>query len=77
MPDIRESPVFEIVRELKAYKIDVYGYDPLLSDEMIEQFGVKLFPGPDLKMDDKESEEHFRIVRKVYGIYYPLIFSNN
>ncbi len=35
VPDIRESQVFEIVRELKAYKIEVYGYDPLLSDEMV------------------------------------------
>ena len=51
MPDIRELPVFEIVRELKAYKVVVYGYDPLLSDEMIEQFGVKALPGLDLKMD--------------------------
>ena len=51
VPDIRESPVFEIVRELKAYKIEVYGYDPLLSDEMVEQFGVKTLPRQDLKMD--------------------------
>lgn len=51
VPDIRESPVFEIVRELKAYKIEVYGYDPLLSDEMIERLGVKALPGLDLKMD--------------------------
>jgi UDPglucose 6-dehydrogenase/UDP-N-acetyl-D-galactosamine dehydrogenase len=51
VPDIRESPVFEIVRELKAYKIEVHGYDPLLSDEMIERFGVKALPGLDLKMD--------------------------
>ncbi len=70
MPNIRESPVFEIVRELKEYKIEVYGYDPLFSDEMIEQFGVKALPGLDLKMDDTESEEHFRIVRKIYRIYY-------
>lgn len=56
MPNIRESPVFEIVRELKEYKIEVYGYDPLLSDEMIEGFGVKALPGLDLKMDDTESE---------------------
>ena len=70
MPNIRESPVFEIVRELKEYKIEVYGYDPLLSDEMIEQFGVKALPGLDLKMADTESEEHFRIVRKIYRIYY-------
>ena len=70
MPNIRELPVFEIVRELKAYKVVVYEYDPLFSDEMIEQFGVKALPGLDLKMDDTESEEHFRIVRKIYRIYY-------
>ncbi len=51
VPDIRESPVFEIVRELKAYKIEMHGYVPLLSDKMIEQFGVKAVPGLDLKMD--------------------------
>ena len=38
------------------YKIEEYGYNPLFSDEMIEQFGVKAFPGLDLKMDDTESE---------------------
>ena len=51
------------------YTIEEYGYNPLLSDEMIEQFGVKALPGLDLKMDDTESEEHFRIVRKIYRIY--------
>ncbi|OQA53896.1 MAG: hypothetical protein BWY45_02819 [Euryarchaeota archaeon ADurb.Bin294] len=33
------------------YTIEEYGYNPLLSDEMIEQFGVKGLPGLDLKMD--------------------------
>lgn len=41
------------------YKIEEYGYDPLLADGMIERFGVKGLPGLDLKMDDTESEEHF------------------
>jgi len=31
--------------------IDVYGYDPLLADEMIEKFGVTSLPGLDQKMD--------------------------
>ena len=41
VPDTRESPVREIVKELKEFGIDVYGYDPLLSKEEIEGFGVK------------------------------------
>ena len=51
VPDIRESPVREIVRELNAYKIEVFSSDPLLSDEVIEQFGVRSLPGLDQKMD--------------------------
>jgi UDPglucose 6-dehydrogenase/UDP-N-acetyl-D-galactosamine dehydrogenase len=41
VPDTRESPVKEIVKELKEFGIDAYGYDPLLSKEEIEGFGVK------------------------------------
>ena len=33
VPDTRESPVYEIVEELKEFRIEVYGCDPLLSDE--------------------------------------------
>ena len=38
VPDTRESPVREMVRE---FGVNVYGYDPLLSREEIEDFGVK------------------------------------
>ena len=41
VPDTRESPVKEMVKELKEFEIEVYGYDPLLSKEEIEAFGVK------------------------------------
>jgi len=51
VPDTRESPVEEIVRELKEFKVDVYGYDPLLPDEVIERFGAKLLPRLDIKVD--------------------------
>ena len=44
VPDTRESPVRELIRELKEFRIDVYGYDPLLSREEIEGFGVKKYP---------------------------------
>jgi UDPglucose 6-dehydrogenase/UDP-N-acetyl-D-galactosamine dehydrogenase len=41
VPDTRESPAREMVRALQEYKVDVYGYDPLLSQKEIEGFGVK------------------------------------
>jgi UDPglucose 6-dehydrogenase/UDP-N-acetyl-D-galactosamine dehydrogenase len=41
VPDTRESPVREMVKELKEFGVEVYGYDPLLSKEEIEGFGVK------------------------------------
>jgi UDP-N-acetyl-D-galactosamine dehydrogenase len=41
VPDTRESPVREMVKELKEFKVAVYGYDPLLSKEEIESFDVK------------------------------------
>ena len=42
VPDTRESPVREMVKELKEYGCEVYGYDPLLDKQGIERFGVKL-----------------------------------
>jgi UDP-N-acetyl-D-glucosamine/UDP-N-acetyl-D-galactosamine dehydrogenase len=41
VPDVRESPVHEIVNELNQYSVDIYGYDPLLSAEEIAKFGIK------------------------------------
>jgi len=49
--DTRESPVEEIVHELKEFKVDVYGYDPLLPDEVIARFGAKPLPLLDVKVD--------------------------
>ena len=42
--DIRESPVENMVHELKEYDVNVYGYDPLLSDSVIKHFGAKPLP---------------------------------
>jgi UDPglucose 6-dehydrogenase/UDP-N-acetyl-D-galactosamine dehydrogenase len=39
--DTRESPAREMVKALREYKVDVYGYDSLLSRNEIEGFGVK------------------------------------
>ena len=38
MPDTRESPVVRIIEELKEFGVEIYGYDPLLSTEEIEEF---------------------------------------
>jgi len=51
VPDTRESPVREMVKELKEFGVDVYGYDPLLSKEEIEAFGVKALDELNEKMD--------------------------
>lgn len=44
-------PVEEIVHELREFKVDVYGYDPLLPDEVIQRFGAKPLPRLDVKVD--------------------------
>ena len=31
VPDTRETPVVEMIRVLKEFGVEVYGYDPLLS----------------------------------------------
>lgn len=49
--DTRESPVREMVKELKEFGIDVYGYDPLLSREEIESLGVKALDEMNVKVD--------------------------
>ena len=37
--DTRESPVREMLKELKDFGIKIYGYDPLLSkEEILERF---------------------------------------
>ena len=43
VPDTRESPVFEIVKELKDFGIEIYGTDPFLSKQEIEKFGINVF----------------------------------
>jgi UDPglucose 6-dehydrogenase/UDP-N-acetyl-D-galactosamine dehydrogenase len=49
--DIRESPVEDMVHELKEYDVQVYGYDPLLPETVIRHFGVHPLPKLDKKMD--------------------------
>lgn len=51
VPDTRESPVEEIIHELKEFKVDVFGYDPFLPDVVISRFGAKPLPLNDIKVD--------------------------
>jgi UDPglucose 6-dehydrogenase/UDP-N-acetyl-D-galactosamine dehydrogenase len=51
VPDTRESPAENMVEELKDYDINVYGYDPMLSDSDIKHFGAIPLPNLDKKMD--------------------------
>jgi len=39
--DTRKSPARDLIKELKEYGIDVYGYDPYLSEEQMESFDVE------------------------------------
>ena len=41
--DTRESPVREIVKELKEFGVEAYGYDPLLSKEEIKGIWCECF----------------------------------
>lgn len=38
--DTRETPVKEIIKELKKYSVNIFGYDPLL-DNIENEFGIK------------------------------------
>ena len=41
----------EIVKELKEFGVEAYGYDPLLSKEEMEEFGVNALDNLDMKME--------------------------
>lgn len=51
VPDTRESPVKSIIRELKEFNMDLYGYDPFLTKRDIESVGLKDFDIEKMKVD--------------------------
>lgn len=51
VPDTRESPVEEIIHELREYKVNVLGYDPLLPDDVIKKFGAEPVKSLDIMVD--------------------------
>lgn len=53
VPDIRNSKVVDIIRELKAFGIAVQVHDPLASaDEALHEYGVQLLPREALEPSD-------------------------
>lgn len=48
--DTRETPVLQIINGLKEYNCNIYGFDPLLSEDKIREFGIK----PVLQLKDVE-----------------------
>jgi len=51
VPDTRESPVKNIIKELQEFGVDLYGYDPLLSKEQINSFGITALDKLNIKID--------------------------
>jgi UDPglucose 6-dehydrogenase/UDP-N-acetyl-D-galactosamine dehydrogenase len=50
--DTRETPVKEIIKELKEFHCEMLGYDPMLSTEDIAKFGIRPIENLDaLKVD--------------------------
>jgi UDPglucose 6-dehydrogenase/UDP-N-acetyl-D-galactosamine dehydrogenase len=49
--DTRETPVKEIIKELKEFSCVLYGYDPLLSEQDVLGFDVKIFDKSRVKVD--------------------------
>lgn len=54
VPDIRESPVKEMIKELVEYGVEVIGFDPLLNADGLEkEFQIKLLSSTVLKELEK------------------------
>ena len=51
VPDTRESPVREMVKELEEFGVKIFGYDPLLRKEDIAEFGMEALDGLGVKVD--------------------------
>ena len=51
VPDTRESPVKDMVRELQGFRANVYGSDPLIASEELQRFGVMPYSAKSGRMD--------------------------
>jgi len=63
VPDTRETPVVEMIKTFKEFGLTVYGYDPWLTKDEIESFGVEPSDGLKEGMDAlviTVAHNHFR-----------------
>jgi len=67
--DYRNSRVKNLIDELKKYGVDVYGHDPMLSNEVIlREFGVKNCQDVDLKVLAVKHES-FKKIKEYENIF--------
>ena len=51
VPDTRQSPVKKIIKMLKEFDCEIYGYDPLIDKREIENFNIKALDTRDVIVD--------------------------
>jgi UDPglucose 6-dehydrogenase/UDP-N-acetyl-D-galactosamine dehydrogenase len=74
IPDFRESPAKEIIKELREFGIEVVGFDPMLdADSLEEEFNIKLFK--DFK-EAKEAKSDCIILAVAHSSFYTLSLSD-
>ena len=74
VPDIRESPAKEIIKELREFGIEVVGFDPLLDADNLEgEFNIKLFK--DFK-EAKEVKSDCIVLAVAHSSFYTLSLSD-
>lgn len=70
VPDTRESPAREIIKELREFGIEVVGFDPVLdADSLEEEFNIKVFK--DLN-EVKEVKSDCIILAVAHFLFYTL-----
>ena len=62
--DTRQTPVKEIIKELKEYGVEMFGYDPLL-DDIEDEFGIKVVTN--LKESPKVDGVILAVAHKAFG----------
>ena len=66
VPDIRETPVKALIKELQTYDIEILGFDPLLTERLIEkEFGVKPITNIET-LDEKMDAVILTVAHKVF-----------
>jgi len=74
VPDIRESPAKEIIKELREFGIEVVGFDPMLdADNLKGEFNIKLYKNLN---EVKEAKSDCIILAVAHSSFYTLSLSD-